>query len=553
MNIDIALEQALTNVRDLYHKYKEDEYMILKTHNYICFQLQSVLENMKKTHETSQARIKEMTHEQDTFVQNFLNTHQYFYISSTEKFILYDGINYHIRSEDDILHHVLSTISKERQLMPWKKSTKVGIMKRIKETPLVKTVPESDTIQYVLDLLYPSLFHTRDEAKYFLTLIGDNVLRKNSETVHFLTPKAKPFIRELSNISQLVLGVNVSNTIKYKYYLHEYDVCRLVNISNAVQSENVWGAILQKSALDMLCVACHYSIRYHSSDEYVLNISNDESLGNRVFYMQRNSPQSLVNAFVAEYFQPWGDVPQMSSKTTIEWKDVMYLWKHFLEAKQIPNILFQPTLKQHMKELLGDNYHQLAKNEQTPTSEYVEGYTSKYLPTIQLFLAFWNETIVPEPTEGLMEYEIDELCMLFKRWCETHKKHHTISDAMMLDLIQYYYAGVTIENYKNVVGIRCILWDKQMDVQTALNEMTSTDEGEMNEVEPKPLKIVSSYSNLSEHIPPLSPSSQSRAVSVNDAYVWYCKYYSELENKRPLVSKCYFEKYLGCDADIHMF
>lgn len=542
MNIDIALDQALTNVRDLYNKYKDDDYMILKTHNYICFQIQSVLENMKKTHDISQARIKEMTQEQDAFIQNFFTNHQYFYVPLTEIFIMYDGVNYHIQREDDILHHVLITISKERQLMPWKKSTKVGIMKRIKETPIFKTVPESDTIQHVLDLLYPSLFYTRDEAKYFLTVIGDNILRKNSEIVHFITPKAKPFIRELNNIAQLVFGINANHTIKYKYYLHDYDVCRLVNISHAVQSENVWGAILQKSALDMLCVACHYSVRYHSSDEYALNHSNDESLGERVFYMQHNSPQSLVTAFVGEYFQPRGELTPISGKPNIEWKDVMYLWKHFLDVKQIPNIMFQPSLKKYMKELMGENYHQSAKTEQTPTPEYIEGYTSKYLPTIQLFLAFWNETVVIEPNEVLMEYEIDELCMLFKRWCDTQKKHHTIPDVMMLDLIQYYYTGITIENNKNVVGIRCIMWDKQMDVQTALNEM-SADTNEA-EGEAKPLKIVSSYSNLNEHVPPLSPTSQSRTVSVNDAYVWYCKYYSELENKRPLVSKYYFEKYL---------
>ena len=542
MNTDVALEQAFTNVRDLYHKYKDDEYMFLKTHNYICFQLQSVLENMKRAHETSQERIKEMTQEQDTFVKNFLSTHQYFYVTSTEKFIMYDGLNYQIRSEDDILHHVLSTISKERQLMPWKKSTKVGIMKRIKETPLFKTVPESDTIQTVLDLLYPSIFQTRTEAKYFLTVIGDNILRKNTDLVHFVTPRAKPFIRELSNISQLVLGANSSNTIKYKYYLHDYDVCRLVNISNAVQSENVWGAILQKSALDILCVACHYSVRYNSSDEYVLHNCNDETLESHVFYMKHSSPKNLVTTFVGEYFQQWGDATQQ--RCVIEWKDVMYLWKHFLDAKQIPTIVFQHTLKQHLKELLGENYHQTTKTEQTPTPEYVEGYTSKYLPTIQLFLEFWNKTVVFVPDDGLMEYEIDELCMLFKKWCDGQKKHHTISDAMMLDLIQYYYSGVQIENNKNVVGIRCVMWDKQMDVQTALNEMAVEDGMEGEEASSKPLKIVPSYSNLSEHIAPLSPS-QTRAISVYDAYIWYCKYYSEINDKRPLVSKYYFEKYVG--------
>ena len=44
-----------------------------------------------------------------------------------------DGKDYFIVKEDDILHKLLSTISKERTLLQWKHKTKAIIIKQIKE------------------------------------------------------------------------------------------------------------------------------------------------------------------------------------------------------------------------------------------------------------------------------------------------------------------------------------------------------------------------------------------------------------------------------------
>ena len=98
---------------------------------------------------------------------------QYFHIISTNHFFVYDGLHYQIFSEDDILHQVLSTISKDRQLLSWKHKTKINIMKRIKNNNLLDTIPESDTIQFVLqnltNMIFPNQFlvifsHTNIQA-----------------------------------------------------------------------------------------------------------------------------------------------------------------------------------------------------------------------------------------------------------------------------------------------------------------------------------------------------------------------------------------------------
>lgn len=531
---DQALHQAKSVIDELYAKYSDDEYMFQKTHNYICFQLSNVLENMKKNHEINQARIQDLTNEQDLFIQNFFNTHSYFYVSTTEKYFYYDGLNYKVCNEDDILHHVLTTISKDRMLMPWKKSTKVFVMKKIREQNLLKSVPESETIQSVLDMLYPSLFGTRTEAKYFLTLLGDNMFKKHSDLVHFVTPKSKHFIRELTNISQLLLGANVSSSIKYKYYGHEYQNSRLLKINDAVLSENVWGTILQRSVLDLLCVACHYSIRYNSSDEFILNNANEPDLENRVFYLKQCTETQIVNNFVCLFLQS-RDTRQ---NCEISWKDIQYLWKLFLDSKQIPNVMFQQTLKQEVVAVL-NNYND--------ERDVFSGYTSKYLPAIHHFLCFWDETVIMEHNE--LEYEIEELCMLYKHWCEKKGKmtnQVAVSDTMMLDLITYYYSGVEVENGKNVFNIKCSLWDKQLDVQTALDQLKHHVQNTDMSGCRSGMVMSGSRDSLFTPSSPQHQYGNGTAVSIYDAYVWYCKYYSDItsNSKRPLVSKYYFEKYV---------
>jgi len=107
-------------INELYQKYESDPYMISKITSYICTQLPNICENIKLTHYQRALRMEELNTEQDAFIQSFLTNNQYFYASATDKYFFYDGIQYQIISEDDILHKVLSTISNGRNLMSWK-------------------------------------------------------------------------------------------------------------------------------------------------------------------------------------------------------------------------------------------------------------------------------------------------------------------------------------------------------------------------------------------------------------------------------------------------
>jgi len=215
-------------VSALCEKYKDDAFMSAKTESFICQQLPILLQNIEKNHAEQAQRITELNAEQDTFIQGFLASNRYFYASTTENFFYYDGANYANVTEDEIIHNVLTSISRDRSLMSWKYKTKSAIMKRIKENAIFTCIPESATIQSVLNSLYPATFATKAEAKYFLTVLGDNMLKKPSDErcasersvfdplIHLLNPSAKTFINGLNAVSQMWFGANLNQTFKYK-------------------------------------------------------------------------------------------------------------------------------------------------------------------------------------------------------------------------------------------------------------------------------------------------------------------------------------------------
>jgi hypothetical protein len=123
-------------------------------------------------------RTTELTNEHEIFCKIFLSKNKYFYLPSNNCYYEYDDKTYKIIKEDNIHYQLLSTITNEKKLVQWKHKTKTHIVKLIKEKHLFKSIPETYTIQTVLGFLQSTLFDTKDGAKYFLTILGDNILKK---------------------------------------------------------------------------------------------------------------------------------------------------------------------------------------------------------------------------------------------------------------------------------------------------------------------------------------------------------------------------------------
>lgn len=507
------IQETHDKINELFQKYDTNPYMFSKIHNYVVNLLPNILDKKQSSHEESQQRIESLSNEQNMFIETFLNTNKYFYLASTEKFFFYDGMHYQIFNEDDILYNVLSAITKDRNLMSWKQMTKVYIMKRIKQNSLLKSIPESDTIQFVLDNLCPLVFSNKVEAKYFLTILGDNIFKKNSHLIHFVDGKAKRFISELNILSQSTIGLSLNQTFKYKYHeQHEYKDCRLVKINDCIKSEAIWSPLINQCFLDLLCVACHYSIRFSSSDDVVLKHYRETNLIDSIFYLKDIEPEGLVGKFVDEYIQ--FSLDTCTNVTQISWKNMQYLWKRFLESKNLPTIMFQQRLKSLLLLKMKDNYNS--------DGDIFINICSKFLPDIQRFLRFWNDNIESDPCET--DFEIEDIVHLFYKWADDNDEPTGhLNDKQIIDLIKYYYPEYEIEKDKYVTGICCKLWDKQMDIQVALEGMREILRGNIKREQIDVSRI--------------------KHVSIYDAYTYYCRYFSCISNKR-YVNKSYFEKYI---------
>ena len=561
-------ERIIEAIHEIYAKYEQNPYMEQKVVNYVCSQLPLIFENIERTHIERSQRTDELTAEQNMFIQHFLYNNRYFYHPSTEAFFYYNGDYYRQYGEDNILFNVLSSISRDANLMQWKHKTKTTIMKRIKENHLYKAIPESGTIQAVLNLFYPAIFKTKTEAKYFLTILGENIVGKArsatearstqcdlnrsahlsddeqlpTSLIHIVPASAKQLIHRLNTLCQSWFGSNLSQTFKYKYHAdHSYSSIRIFNFNGNVENES-FDAGFNDRGLDILCVACHYANRYTSSDNYLLKYSNDAELVNAVFFLKNIGPDTLVDMFIGEYISASPVDTKVSSSVDtkvssvdikISWKNMSYLWRHFLEAKHLPNVIVAAKLKTYLTTRLADYYNM--------DVDVFTGINSKYLPSVCKFLQFWEDTMEPDETE--LELEVSEVAVLFKKWTESRREsavqfhEKQISEKQLSDLIVYFYPEVEIEGEKYIYKIKNKMWDKQLDIQMAMEDL-------------KDRLGCEGWRQVIDH------------VSLYDAYVHYSNYMNgsttkgeEGKRRRPssgnmaairiIVSKQYFDRFLS--------
>ena len=258
-------EKCINTITNLCFKYKDNDYILQRIDSHINTYLETTLSTEDENHKKRIIRTNTLSKEQQNFIQIFLSKNNYFYLANSNCFYEYNKKHYSVIKEDDILHKLLNNISQDRTLQDWKYKTKVNIIKQIKDRNLFTSVPESSTIQSVIKTLYPSFFSSRDMAKYFITIIGDNILKKNQDNIYLIYGKSKKLLTELENVAYITTGSTntTRNFIKY-HEQHQYSNCRLVCINDTRENNDANINL----TLDFICVATHYSNRYNGADGY---------------------------------------------------------------------------------------------------------------------------------------------------------------------------------------------------------------------------------------------------------------------------------------------
>jgi len=526
------LEHSTECIKKLYEKYAHDLYLTSKIQHYVSEHLPILIANIEESRQRSIERHQELNTEQEKFMNTFITNNHYFYISSNEYFFFYDGHHYTTTNEDHILHHIVTSISEERSILrEWKHKTKVSTLKRIKDTTIFKTIPESITIQNVLQSCLP-YFQTKKKCKYFLTILGDNILKKDLSLIHFVDPSIKMLLREVNQQCMMNFNVQCTQTFKFKCHEKHYDMdnksCRLVSISDGI--EDSVSEYFKQHILDLLCVACHYSNRYNSSDDFIKIYNTDDKLAEYVFKVYNTNAESMIQEFTKEYCYIIGNqnavssspidhyIIQCSDKNTttkpdslkdasqqISWKSMLYLWKDYLKIHKYPLNLYQPLCKQILTQNVFNTYYDSA-------TDVFTGIGSSKMPNIYRFLKFWSETIIDDCQEHV-ELEIDEIIDLFRTWSNKlyQKRRLNLTEETVMDILKYYYPDIEIVEDKYIYKKRCTLWDKDMEIEAALASLKETC------------------------------IEENTTISLYDAYKYYCSFFQN----QICVSKSYFEKYIA--------
>ena len=524
-------EKYFQIIKELFEKYQDNDYVIQRINSHMN-NLPNIIENEYKNYEKKLNRNNYLSNEQQIFIQVFLSKNQYFYLNNNSCFYEYNGKNYKIIKEDDIIHKLLSTISKDRILLEWKHKTKNNIIKLIKERNLFTSIPETDTIQNILNMLYPTIFSSKNQAKYFLTIIGDNILKKNNHIIFLVTQKIKKILIELDNIAFNAIGnSSITNNFMTKYHEnHSYENYRVIKMNQSI-SIDVWKDILKKIGLNLLCVSCHYSNRYENSDNYIDNKS-DEELKNYSYYLKNNTQQQIIDNFCLKYIK----IDEINN-CKIEWKNLHFVWKQFLSSSCLPNMIYSNTLKNIFKERY--NYNEI--------NDSFINITSKYLPIQSDFIKFWETTInfseksknqdisndlenqntFEEIFTNEDELEIDEICSLFKLWVKQTNENlltnGNISEETVIKILKHFFPSIEIIEDKYVINVSCNLWNKNNDIGLSFDFIKD--------------QIKNNYTLA--------------LISFEDAYNYYYKY-CNLNKHKFVVSKRYFEKYLYFKFEDHV-
>ncbi len=528
-----------------------NEHILERIHAYVKTQLPQSIKNYQTAHTERETRKQSLALVADEITETFLNKTKYFYSPHSELYFTYNNqVRYSLINEDEIHHRILAFTSEASGALgacassagyPNKStnqsangatasavgcasastsasiSTSIStsikykiknrIIKSIQTRDILSSIPESRTIQNVIAHIYPALFRTRDHAKYFLTILGDVLLKKTAPLIYFVPVVAKEFIKDLGGECYGLFGSTAntfSTAFKFKYYEHQYKDCRIVDIQIQTPPASLLRLShmpeLKSAVIDIFCVAAHYSHRFGCADDFLRLHCKTPEVSAHAWFLRDRTDQQVIKEFIDYATEP------ASSEHEISMTNMLYLWKMYLSEFRLPSMFFAATLRSKLAEYAGCAG--------TGAIDVFPNRTSKYLPVVSQFRRFWSEYCFTDDRE--IELEIDELSTLFNEYsaASAAAAAASVSDATLIGMLRHFYPDIIIEDDKYILNVGCKLWDKNTEINDYLEEFKQQCITN-NHSFPQPLY---------------------------NAYEYYCgRCYSTA--KRRIISKRYFEKY----------
>ena len=315
-------------------------------------------------------------------------------------------------------------------------------------------IPNSNTIQFIINYLTPVFIKDRNTTKYFLTILGDNILKKESENIYYLSSSCNKFMDYLNEHfkSYFKKSINIYKSFSYKYESDKHKKYRIMDI-DSIKVNNSWDIFLRKHTLDIFAIAVHYSSRYKSSEYFLNNHLHKSNSKNRILYFKNNSPQKIIEYFKDKYITEGNEI-------NVTKMELYYMWLQYLKNENIPNIM-------NMNMFISNS--DIKYN--SKTNSY-QGITSIELNYIKIFKDFWKETIIITDEENGDDIETSELFNLFNDWYKIKNIPEIpyLDETTMMSVYKHFY-NPHIENDKIIKNITCSLWNKKESITDIIDDL----------------------------------------------------------------------------------
>ena len=396
--------------------------------------LDSILANLPATLQAAEedfmqrdARRAEMTELKEAFIRSFFNATPIFYVPASGIFVLYRD-NHHVQvTEDDVTHLIFQTMSGSPALSKWRYKINMSMIKRIRETHLNEASPNTTTCKSVIRS-FQTVFGNKAYAKYFLAVLGD-ILWGKRKLVYYGDESFKPFLHLVARDMSAILNRNILDDFKHKYSSHALSKCRLLPGKAPEKLPDL-------NACDVIAVAGFYLRKYGSADAF-LQSCPDTVLRDKAMFLASRTPKMLVENFLETCTK---------SGEGMTFKSVSFLWKAYLKERQLPVAVSRLDFKHVLAEL----------GHYTETTDMCAGLEPLVQPSMLNFGYFWQKHMTPD-TSGWFDHS--EILQLYNSWCES--KNLRASLAEVRSWVEERLPG-------EKVRVRCSLWNKEADVENAL-------------------------------------------------------------------------------------
>ena len=397
----------------------------------------------------------EEQNEKSNIIENycfiFFEEYNIFYNKTSKIYYLNNNNNIILKNEDNILHIILEFISKQKDTINTntKNLIKNKIIKQIKENNINEIIPESETIQFILNSLSPNIFLKKEYSKLFLFIIGNIILKKKNEYIFFIRSSMKPFFNEINKyISTYFCNHNILNYFKFKYTNDHKNNKKILLYSNNIHY-NIFN-FNEQYYINLICVSIYYSNRFNNIEEYIEH--ND--LQDCIHYFNENNLQNIIKSYIHKYISN-------ENNQEIYEKDLIFLWKKYIHENDIsilPFINYNEFIN-HLFIQLNQKYYP------NNTNNILKGYYSFETPGINHFKQFWIENFEYDNNEKY--FEINEILFLYNKI--NKQKKININETTISLILQSYYSQYEIINDKFIHNVKCKLWNKKNEIDTFIS------------------------------------------------------------------------------------